>query len=58
MIAQDKILIYMDDVLIATEEIDEHLAILREIFEKARNHNLRFRLDKCRFLYDKHGNTK
>lgn len=35
MIAADKILIYMDDILIATEEMKEHLAILREVFEIA-----------------------
>ena len=53
MIAQNKILIYMDDIMIATEEMDEHLTILREVFQKAQHHNLRFRLDKCYFLYNK-----
>lgn len=52
MITQNKVLIYMDDIMIATEGIDEHLIILREVLEKAHDHNLRFRLDKCHFLYN------
>lgn len=51
MITADKILVYMDDILIATKEIEEHLAILRELFETAQRHKLKFRLDKCFFLY-------
>lgn len=52
MITESKILVYMDDLLIATEKMEEHLDILREIFEVAQKHNLRFRLDKCSFLYN------
>lgn len=52
MIIEDKILIYMDDLLIATRKMKEHLAILNETFELARHHKLKFRLDKCSFLYN------
>ncbi|XP_011879402.1 PREDICTED: uncharacterized protein LOC105568378, partial [Vollenhovia emeryi] len=53
LIAKNKVLIYMDDILVATEEMEEHLDILREVlvFGTARRHGLRFRLDKCSFLY-------
>jgi len=53
MIMEGKVLIYMDDILIATERTDEHLTILREVFEIAQRHQLKFRLDKCSFLYDR-----
>jgi len=53
MIIEGKVLIYMDDILIATERMDEHLTILREVFEIAQRHRLKFRLDKCSFLYDR-----
>lgn len=52
MIIENKILIYMDDILVATEELEDHFAILREVFEIARRHKLKFRSDKCSFLYD------
>lgn len=52
MITENKILIYMDDILVATEGIEEHFNILREVFEIAQQHKLRFREDKCFFLYN------
>lgn len=54
MIIESKVLIYMDDILVATEEMEEHFEILREVFETARKHKLRFRTDKCSFLYDRY----
>lgn len=35
LIRQDKILLFVDDILIATESIDEHLDILKEILRRA-----------------------
>lgn len=51
LIDQDKILMYFDDILVATKSITEHLEILREVFRLARRYRLEFRLDKCSFLY-------
>jgi len=39
------------NILIATEEMREHLDILRGVFEIAQK-QLRFRMDKGSFLYD------
>jgi len=50
LIRENEVLLYLDDILIATENIDEHLDILREVFEIARRHRLKFRLDKCFFV--------
>lgn len=41
----------MDDLLIATETIDEHLTLLNEVFRLAGLHTLQFRWDKCSFFY-------
>lgn len=51
LIRANKILLYLDDILIATNDIEEHLDILRTVFELAREYQLKFRLDKCYFLY-------
>lgn len=51
LVRQNKLLLYIDDFLIATQTVQEHLEILREIFWLARQHNLQFRLDKCSFLF-------
>lgn len=40
------------DILVATEDMNEHLEILKEIFQIAKQNKLVFRLDKCSFLYE------
>lgn len=49
LIREDKIILYLDDLLIATENIDEHIEILSEVFRMAGENRLQFRLDKCYF---------
>lgn len=50
LIRKNKILLYLDDILIATASFDEHLSILKEVFQTAKRYQLQFRLDKCFFL--------
>lgn len=45
-----QILIYMDDILIATETIQENLKILTAVFDTLVKNLLELRLDKCVFL--------
>lgn len=52
LIRENKILLYLDDILVATNNISEHLDILKQIFILARQNSLHFRLDKCKFLYN------
>lgn len=52
LIDANKILIYMDDILIATTTMDEHLNILSEVFALIRKHCLKLKLKKCRFLFE------
>src|SRR5580765_1931665 len=49
LIRENRILIYLDDLLIATEDMNEHIEILARVFEIARENQLRFKLDKCHF---------
>ena len=52
LIDKEEIILYMDDILIATETIPDHLAVLKKVFNLATKFDLKFRLDKCSFLYD------
>lgn len=49
LICRGKLMVYLDDMLIATQTFDEHFKILKEVFHLAAKHNLRFRLEKCFF---------
>ena len=43
---------YMDDLIVFSDSIEEHLTNLGLIFDKMRKHNLKFKLKKCSFLKD------
>jgi hypothetical protein len=46
----NRCLIYVDDILILGETLDEHNAKLREVFSKLREFNIKIEPDKCEFL--------
>jgi hypothetical protein len=50
LIKHNKVLVYLDDILVATETINEHFDILKEVFRLAARHKLEFRIEKCSFL--------
>lgn len=50
LIETGKIIIYMDDLLIATETVEENLSILKEILKIVVDNKLELRIDKCTFL--------
>ena len=52
LLREGKILLFFDDILVATEGLEEHIMILTELFEVAGRFHLNFRLDKCKFLYE------
>jgi len=41
--------LYLDDILIAIENLNEHLEILSKLFELVNKSHLRFQLNKCYF---------
>lgn len=50
LVRENKIILYLDDILIATESVGEHIEILRRVFELSGRYRLQFRLDKCHFM--------
>lgn len=50
LVRQGKVIIYLDDIMIATENINDHLEILSMVLVKLVENNLELRIDKCRFL--------
>lgn len=49
LIRKHKVLVYIDDILIATQSIEEHLEILQEVFNVLHSNCLELRIDKCHF---------
>lgn len=47
----NKVLVYLDDILIPGKTIEETLGILREVLELFAKHGLKFRINKCYFLH-------
>jgi len=43
-------LVYLDDVIVYSTSLNEHLDSLRKVFEKLQEANLKLQLDKCEFL--------
>lgn len=50
LIQRDKILVYIDDLLIATESIEENLEILREVLLIIKRYSFELNISKCLFL--------
>lgn len=53
MIRSGEVIVYLDDIMIATEGLEEHIDILRKVFQCLVQNNLELRLDKCEFLQSK-----
>lgn len=50
LIRSDKIIIYIDDIFIATESMQENLEILKEVLTIFKSHGLILNYNKCQFL--------
>lgn len=42
--------IYLDDIIIYTSTLSEHIKLLKEVFEKLRSHSFKLKITKCQFL--------
>lgn len=49
-IQNERCLVYMDDIIIYSPTIHEHMARLKEVFKRLRKANLKIQPDKCEFL--------
>jgi hypothetical protein len=47
----NKIIIYLDDILIASETISDGLTILNVVLQKLQSANLKLNLEKCYFFF-------
>jgi len=50
MIRKDKVLVYIDDILIPSETVDENLATLYDVLVILRRYNLEINIAKCSFV--------
>ena len=41
--------IYLDDILVASENVEKHMSTIRKIFERLELHGLTLAVDKCTF---------
>lgn len=51
-IRQNEIVVYIDDILIATKTLSEHLCILRKVLNRLAENGLEINLSKCKFCYE------
>ena len=49
LINQGKIVVYMDDILIFSKTLEEHVGIVKEVLEILNNNKLSIQTKKCRF---------
>lgn len=52
LVDSNKVLINMDDIMIATDSIEEHENILREVFKIVERFSLNLKLSKCKFFFE------
>ena len=45
----DFVLVYLDDILVFSDNADKHKAHLRRVFDRLRAHKLQAKLKKCEF---------
>src|SRR6266568_7142665 len=49
LITEGVVVVYLDDILIFTETIDEHREVTRQVLEILQKHKLYLQADKCKF---------
>ena len=49
LIASGKVAVYLDDILIFTETLEEHRALVHEVLRRLAQHDLYLRPEKCEF---------
>ena len=53
LIMSGKIIIYMDDILIFTQTMDEHKSIVKQVLQILADNKLSLHLKKCKFYQTK-----
>ena len=50
LVGIDNVFCYVDDVLIATQNKEDHVKVLEQVFERFGKHNVRLNVTKCQFF--------
>lgn len=50
-IREDKILVYIDDILITSRSVDENLKVLKDVILTLRKYGFELNLNNCQFLF-------
>jgi len=50
LIREDRVLVYIDDILIPTESVEQNLTTLKEVLDILRKYSFELNLTKCQFL--------
>ncbi len=45
----DFVVVYIDDIAILSDNLQQHLQYIRAVFERIKKHNIKLRIDKCLF---------
>ena len=53
LIQGGKVIVYLDNILIFTKDLDEHCHIVRQVLDKLRQHYLYLKIEKCIFEANK-----
>jgi len=53
LIRDDKIIVYIDDILIPTESVEQNLSTLEEVLKTLKKHGFELNFKKCQFLKKK-----
>lgn len=50
LIRQDKVIVYIDDLFIASETVEQNMAVIKEVLTLLREHGFELNFRKCQFL--------
>lgn len=50
LVLAGKVAIYLDDIMVATRSEEEHLEIMKDVFDRLVKNKLELRIDKCHFM--------
>lgn len=52
-LARNEVVIYMDDILVASRTLDEHLALLDRVLKRLAEYGLELKFQKCKLAYSR-----
>jgi hypothetical protein len=49
-IRNDKVILFVDDILVATDTVEEHFEVLKQLLKRLSQNSVKLQLQKCKFL--------